>query len=173
VDLNNTVKAAVFSATAIGLGYMFLMVPNVEFISVTIFLSGLTLGIFWGALVGGSSIMVYSVLNPLGSGLAFLPLLLGQIVAMIGIGVAGATIGKLLIKLQLKLMIIFSALTGFLCTFWYDLITTVAFPISAGYDFHEIIIYSISGIIFTLMHLISNSIIFMIVIPGYKKRLPH
>ena len=33
MNLSNLVRAAIFSAVAIGLGFMFILVPNVEFIS--------------------------------------------------------------------------------------------------------------------------------------------
>ena len=47
MNLNNLVQAAIFAAVSIGLGFMFMMIPNVEFISVTVFLAGLTLGESW------------------------------------------------------------------------------------------------------------------------------
>ena len=53
MNLNNFVKAAIFTAMAIALGFVFMLIPNVEFISVTVFLSGLTLGLGFGAMVGG------------------------------------------------------------------------------------------------------------------------
>ena len=89
MTLNNIVKAAIFSSTAIGLGFVFMFIPNLEFISVTVFLSGLTLGGYIGAIVGGTSMLVYSGLNPLGSGLIHLPLFISQIVAMSIIGTMG------------------------------------------------------------------------------------
>ena len=159
-----------FAATAIGLGYMFLLVPNVEFISVTIFLSGLYLGALPGLFVGGSSIMIYSILNPLGSGLAFLPLLFSQVFSMAGIGLSGYYIGKIIIKISPKNRMIISVLAGFSCTIWYDFITTISFPLSAGYGYKETLIYGISGLFFTLLHLISNSLIFMIVVPKFVER---
>ena len=89
MNLNNLVKAAIFSSTAIGLGFVFMFIPNLEFISVTVFLSGLTLGGYVGAMVGGTSMLVYSGLNPLGSGLIHLPLFVSQILAMSTIGIIG------------------------------------------------------------------------------------
>ena len=65
MGLTNLVRAATFAATAIGLGFMFILVPNVEFISVTVFLSGLTLGVLFGTMVGGTAMMIYSIMNPL------------------------------------------------------------------------------------------------------------
>ena len=72
MNLNKLVRAAIFAAMAIGLGFMFMLVPNLEFISVTVFLAGLTLGISYGAMVGGTAMLIYSVMNPLGSGLIYL-----------------------------------------------------------------------------------------------------
>lgn len=171
MNLGKIVKSAVFSATAIGLGFAFLVVPNIEFISVTIFLSGLYLGSKYGALVGGISIMIYSILNPMGSGLAYLPLLIGQIISMIIIGILGSYLSFILKKGKLKSRILFSGIAGFISTFIYDFITTISFPISVGYSLNEIIIYGISGLIFTAMHLVSNTIIFMIVVPKFIERI--
>ena len=53
--LEEIVKASIFTSIAIGLGFTFLLVPNVEFISVTVFLSGFTLGPLLGSIVGLSS----------------------------------------------------------------------------------------------------------------------
>ena len=171
MDLSKIVKSAVFSATAVGLGFIFLVVPNIEFISVTIFLSGLYLGAKYGALVGGVSIMIYSILNPMGSGLAFLPLLIGQITSMIIIGLFGSYLSFFLKKVKSKIRILTSGLAGFTSTFIYDFTTTISFPLSVGYNLNEIIIYGMSGLIFTGMHLISNTIIFMIVVPKFIDKI--
>ena len=90
MNLNKLVQAAIFAAMAIGLGFMFMLVPNLEFITVTVFLSGLTLGMGYGTLVGGTAMLIYSAMNPLGSGLIYFTLLLGQILAMAGIGLLGS-----------------------------------------------------------------------------------
>lgn len=171
MKLSKVVKSAVFSATAVGLGFAFIMVPNIEFISVTIFLSGLHLGYKHGSLVGGFSIMIYSILNPMGSGLAYLPLLLGQILSMIIIGTFGSYLSFFLKNVSYKNQILISGLAGFISTFIYDFITTISFPMSIGYSLNEIIIYGLSGSIFTVMHTVSNTIIFMIVVPRFIYRV--
>ena len=170
MNLNNLVKAAIFTATAIALGFVFMLIPNVEFISVTVFIAGLTLGLGFGAMVGGTSMFIYSILNPLGSGLIYIPLLLGQVIAMALIGMFGALTRKALLKLSIKLIIPIAGAIGCLCAIWYDGLTTMAYPISAGYSWEETLAYSISGLIFTLMHVISNTLIFSIVVPGYLHR---
>ena len=170
MELENWVKAAIFAATSIGLGFMFMLIPNIEFISVTIFLSGLTLGARFGLIIGGTSMMIYSILNPMGSGLVYLPLLVGQTIGMAGIGLAGAFFGKVTKGFPIKLMIIFSGISGCLCALWYDGITTIAYPISAGYGWDETLAYAVSGLLFTFLHLISNTLIFPLVITSYLKR---
>ena len=74
MELVNLVRAAIFCAMAIAMGYSLMMIPNIELITVIIFLSGVTLNLWWGALVGLVAMGIYSGLNPLGSGLSFPPL---------------------------------------------------------------------------------------------------
>tara|TARA_B100000676_G_C18012715_1_gene807685 strand:- start:166 stop:687 length:522 start_codon:yes stop_codon:yes gene_type:complete len=171
MKLNNLVKAALFTSTSIGLGFVFMLIPNVEFISVTVFLSGLTLGLYFGTLVGGASMLIYSVLNPLGSGLVYLPMLIGQIIAMSGIGLIGSLNRKLLFSLPTRVLIPISGILGAFCALWYDGITTLSYPISAGYNLDESLAYLFSGILFTVMHIISNILIFSIVVPSYLSRI--
>ena len=148
-----------------------MFIPNLEFISVTVFLSGLTLGGYVGAMVGGTSMLVYSGFNPLGSGLIHLPLFVSQILAMSTIGILGGFGRITLFNLKRKSLVIISGMFGFFCTLFYNGITTLSYPISAGFSFDEALAYSISGILFTLMHLISNTLIFTVVVPGYIYRI--
>ena len=171
MNLNSLVKASIFTSTAIGLGFVFMLIPNLEFISVIVFLSGMTLGFYFGAVVGGTSMLIYSALNPLGSGLIYFPLLVSQILAMSGIGVFGAFVRSFIYRLSYKAQIPISGIFGFLCALWYDGVTTLAYPISAGFSLEEALAYSVSGILFTLMHIFSNTLIFSIVVPGYINRV--
>ena len=170
MELNNWVKAAIFAATAIGLGFMFMLVPNIEFISVTIFLSGITLGARFGLIIGSTSMMIYSILNPMGSGLIYLPLLVGQTLGMSVIGLLGAFFRKVTKYFPEKLIIIFSGIAGFICSLCYDGITTIAYRISAGYGWNETLVYAVSGLLFTFLHIISNTLIFSFVVTNYLKR---
>ena len=171
MNLNNLVKASIFTSIAIGLGFFFMLIPNLEFISITVFLAGLTLGASFGAIVGCTSMLIYSVLNPLGSGLIYLPLLISQILAMGSIGVVGAISRLFLFSLSIWALAFASGFIGIFCAVWYDGITTLAYPISAGYNWDAALAYSISGIMFTFMHIFSNAIIFSVVIPGYINRI--
>ena len=171
MNLSNLVRAAIFSAVAIGLGFMFMLVPNVEFISITVFLSGLTLGFSWGAAVGASSMLIYSSFNPLGSGLVYFTLLIGQILAMVVIGMSGAAANKIVKNLAPVYQAILAGLFGFIGTLIYNIATNLAYPLSAGYSLKETFAYGISGVLFTAMHLVSNTAIFSVVVPGYLRKM--
>ena len=82
MDLVNLVRASIFCAMAIAMGFSLKMIPNIELITVIIFLYGVTLNFKWGAIVGLVAMAIYSGLNPLGSGLSFPPLYFAQIIGM-------------------------------------------------------------------------------------------
>ena len=172
MDLNKLVRASIFTALAIGLGFSLLMVPNVELITVIVFLAGLTLGVSWGALVGGTAELIFSVLNPFGSGLVFPPLLMSQIFSMIIIGAAGGLMCPVFFKRKFSTKRIASlAITGFVLTFIFDSLTTLSYPLSAGFDWPQTIGIYISGIGFTILHQLSNTIVFAVGVPSVVKHL--
>lgn len=170
MELNNVVKAAIFSALAVGLGFAFIFVPNIEFISVIVFISGLTLGLKWGIVVGASSMFIYSSMNPLGSGLVFPPLLLGQVLSMGVIGALGAGSKHIFnANSSVQFHIIFSGFCGLSCALIYDISTSVSYPLSVGYGYKQTLGYVVSGLLFTFVHQLSSVIIFLIVVPKYLK----
>ena len=172
MELNNLVRASIFSALAIGLGFSLLMVPNIELITVIVFLAGLTLGIKWGIIVGGTSELIFSVMNPFGSGLMFPPLLVSQVISMILVGASGGLLRPVFFRKNYtskKIMLL--SVCGFLLTFVFDSLTSLSYPISMGFDFAQTFGIYLAGIGFTLMHQISNAIIFPIVIPKVVKYL--
>ena len=171
MNLHNLVRASIFSSVAIGLGFMFMLVPNIEFISITVFLSGLTLGISWGLAVGASSMLIYSSFNPLGSGLVYFTLLLSQLISMSIIGLLGALARKIIINLSAKSQAMIASLFGLIGTLIYDISTNLAYPISAGYPLKETFAYAISGLFFAFIHLGSNIVIFSIVVPAYLRKI--
>ncbi len=172
MDLNKLVRASIFTALAIGLGFSLIMVPNIELITVIVFLAGLTLGVGWGVLVGGTAELIFSVLNPFGSGLVFPPLLLSQVLSMIIIGATGGLMRSLFFKREFTTRsIVGLATTGFILTFIFDSLTTLSYPVSVGFDMPQTIGIYISGIGFTVLHQISNAIVFAIGVPSVIKHL--
>jgi len=172
MELNKLVRASIFTALAIGLGFSLIMVPNIELITVIVFIAGMTLGVRWGVLVGGTAEFIFSILNPFGSGLVFPPLLLSQVISMILIGAFGGIFRSVFFhKEYSKKRIASLAITGFLLTFIFDSLTTLSYPISVGFDFPQTFGIYLSGIGFTLLHQVSNAIIFPIVVPKVVKNL--
>jgi len=172
MDLNKLVRASIFTSLAIGIGFSLLMIPNVELITVIVFLSGLTLGIGWGILVGGTAELIFSVLNPFGSGLVFPPLLFSQVLSMIIIGAVGGGMRPIFFKREFSTKRIAGlAITGYILTFIFDSLTTLSYPYAAGFDWPQTVGIYISGIGFTILHQISNAIVFAIGVPSVVKHL--
>ncbi len=160
------VKASIFTALAIGAGYALLMVPNVELITAIVFISGVWLGVGWGMIIGMTAELVFSVLHPLGSGLAVPPLLLAQVVSMGITGLAGGLSAPLIIRWGDSILIkIFLLFNSILLTFIFDSLTTLSFPVSAGFDWPQTKAIFLTGIGFTILHQFSNAFIFVIGIP--------
>ena len=172
MELNNLVRAAIFCALAIGMGFSLMLVPNVELITVIVFMSGIMLGWKWGSLVGCTAIFIYSGLNPLGSGLSFPPLFFMQILGMSVTGTLGGVFSDYLLNQKNEIIFLFTlAFLGFFCTLIYDLLTLISYPLSAGLGLPGIIASIVKGLGFTLLHEISNSIVFVITIPKVIKYL--
>ena len=169
---SNLVKAAIFSAVAIGMGFSLMLIPNIELITVVVFLSGLYLGIRWGGLVGMTSMAIYSGMNPMGSGLSFPPLFAMQIIGMSLTGIIGGLVRPFFFVKQFNVFLISSlAILGFTVTLIYDMLTLIAYPIAAGLGFSGMLAALIKGLGFTLLHEISNAIVFVVSIPRIIKLL--
>ena len=172
MKLNKLVRAAIFAALAIGLGFSLLLIPNIELITVTIFISGLTLGPAWGMLIGGTSESIFSSLNPLGSGLSFPPLFFSQVLSMIIIGAIGGWLRPIFFRPDFSFKTLLGlGFTGLFVTFIFDSLTTLSYPLSAGFELTQTLGIYISGLAFSLIHQISNVIVFIVGIPRVMKYL--
>ena len=166
MELVNLVRASIFCAMAIAMGYSLMMVPNIELITVIIFLSGVILNIRWGVLVGFVAMGIYSGLNPLGSGLSFPPLFFAQIIGMAVCGAVGGLLRPFFYVKKYNLStLILLGLSGFLVTFIYDALTLISYPLFSGLGYAGIVASLIKGLGFTLLHEISNIFIFLITVP--------
>ena len=172
MELVNLVRAAIFCAMAIAMGYSLMMVPNIELITVIIFLSGVTLNLWWGALVGLVAMGIYSGLNPLGSGLSFPPLFFAQIIAMSLCGIIGGLLKPVFFTKDYNIYRLFLlALTGFVVTVIYDVFTLVSYPLVSGLGLPGVLASLVKGLGFTLLHEISNAFIFLITVPRVVRYL--
>lgn len=160
--LKSYVLTGLFAGIAIAAGYMLISVPNVEAITATLFLAGYTLGTERGILASLITVIVFFGLNPQGG--MFPPLLLAQAFGLAIASVAGVIFSKLetLNKyVNLALILVLSLIT----TLLYDLLTNLAFPIAAGLNFKGILITLGAGIPFAIIHLVSNVLIFLALVP--------
>ena len=172
MELINLVRAAIFCAMAIAVGYSLMMVPNIELITVTIFLSGLTLNALWGALVGFIAMGIYSGLNPLGSGLGFPPLFFAQLMSMSLCGVIGGFLKPFLVTKRYNISrLVLLGLSGFVVTLIYDVLTLISYPIFSGLGVVGVYAALVKGLGFTLLHQLSNVFIFIITVPRIVKFL--
>jgi hypothetical protein len=156
-------KMGVFTALPIVLKIPILQIPNVEFFSFVVFTSGFLLGIIEGGIVGALSISIYTIFNPYG--LPPLPIGIAQVLSMIFIGILGGLIFKMVRLRRIKKInssiFIWMGITGFSVTLLYDIMTNLGVVIVTG----QFIPIMIAAIPFTLIHLLSNTLIFILLTP--------
>jgi len=126
-------------------------IPNFEPLTLPVFCSGVLLGTRDGALVGGLTMLVYSLLNPYG---AVHPLVLAAQVA--GEALAGAA-GGVCARLGVPgrgpvARAVVLAVCGLALTVVFDLITNVA----TGLVYGQLRATLLGGIPFALLHLATN-----------------
>jgi len=160
----------ILSALSVAMGYSFIFVPNIEMISASIFISGYLLGVQKGIVVGIVAESIFSAFNPMGSGLPYPFLLMSQVIGMALFGAVGGMLGRWGDKFAFTTYrIIFIALAGFGCTAVYDLLTTLSWPIAAGFSGNQMYSLIALGALFSVIHLLSNSLIFAIIVPSILK----
>ena len=159
---------AMFVALMVGLGWALALIPNVEFVTALAFTAGATLGPTLGAVTGAAGMFLFSATNPLGSGLAFPVLLAAQVLSQSVVGLLGGLFfrtdaGKLSRWHYRSLL----AVTGLAATILYDGLTSISYPLFAGAATTEIIALLVSGLLFTVLHQVSNTLIFYLLVPRF------
>jgi hypothetical protein len=156
--------AGVWVALTVGLSYLFAFVPNVEVILLMCFLGGRHLGIKWGVMVAFLSMLIFSVFNPFG--MPILPALLAQLVGV----VISAIVGSFSRRIASEGHMIVWAGLGLALTLLYDIITNLSVYFVFGSP-ETIWAFVIGGLIFAVVHEVSNTLIFGLVGPLISKRL--
>jgi len=163
--IQNITYSGIFIALILGLGYGLAFIPNIELITTTIFISGVLMGIKKGIIIGLISEFLFSALNPMGSGLLFPPMLICQVIAMSLVGFVGGLFHYKFYNNLNALSLVLIGVTGFVLTLIYDIFVSIAFPISAGFTIKETIGAVITGIGFSTIHLVVNTIMFVVLTP--------
>ena len=168
-------RAAVLAAAVVVNGLLLFAVPNVELVTATVAMAGLLLGPRYGALVGVVGMGLFGAINPIGSSLAMPPLWIAQ---MLGQGLNGLIFGMVRGRLRqlkgLPRIVVFAAF-GLLVTMIYQAFMSLSFWLFAPGGRETFIGVLIGGLVFSLMQLISNTLIFAIVVPAaelHLRRLP-
>ncbi len=148
-------------------GIVFAFIPNVELVILSAFLGGTALGAKRGFIAAVVGEAIFSALNPIGSGLGFPILFLFQ---MTSVGLSGWLGGVLGPRLQRSLRSIhihfLLGVIGFLLTLFYDVLTALSFPISGGMVDGTIWGSLVAGLIFFIIHLVSNTTLFTLFAPS-------
>ena len=164
--------SAIFIAIIVGVGYALAFVPNVELVTALIFLSGVLMGWKSGLIIGGLGEFLFSALNPLGSGLIFPPMLIAQVLAMVIIGGVGRLCGNFVLSWQPRLRnFIAIGLLGGLLTIFYDICVSIAYPLSAGFNWRGLVTTLAAGLVFSIIHIIVNLIVFLFLVPVTAQRI--
>ena len=108
----------------------------------------------------------------MGSGLSFPPLIIMQIFAMALCGSLGGWLRHIFFVKEMNAFnLVGLALVGFFSTLMYDVFTLIAYPLAAGLGLPGIMAALVKGLGFTLLHEISNAVVFVIAIPNVVKHL--
>lgn len=155
---------AILAATGLGGNYVLSGAPNVELSSVMVFLSGFLFGTPIGALVGLVTMTIYQLWNPWG---AFIPPIgLAVIGCTTFTGIVGGMVGRnnyLSRNVDKKWLTFSAALFGVITTLFFDLVTNFAFSITINQSYVIILWF---GLPFMLLHIISNGILFGLLVPS-------
>ncbi len=153
----------IFAALVAAVGFALSGVPNVELMSLMIFVAGAVLGPGHGALVGVVGMGIYSGFNPYG--LAPPPTFLSQLLGAAGIGAAGGWLahGDRLGRGARAAAI--GAGLGAVLTLAYDVVTNLgtALTMGAALDPWPIVW---GGVVFSVLHIVWNTIFFAIGLPA-------
>ena len=137
-----------------------------------IFLSGFILGKRDGLIIGMMSGFIFCFFNPYGA--TALPLLTVQIIYYSLVGLMGAVIrgflkNKSFFKPEddlyvLPIMLIFGSI-GAIMTFGFDIVSSIVDSIWIFGTLDSFWVYYTSGLAFTTLHLIGNTLVFIFLLP--------
>jgi len=156
-NLSGAARIGIFSALAIGMNFPLLAIPNIETFSLGLFLAGLFLGLSEGLAVAIVAGFIFILFNPNGPQTILL-VGLAQEAGFILFAFFGSLLRKILLAPHLDklIAIIIMAGSGLILTLIYDLATNLVFAVLFGPFWPALI----GGLSFSLIHILSNIVIF-------------
>lgn len=149
-----------FIALAAGLGFGTAVVPNVELLTITVFLGGAAVGPLQGLIIGVGAELLFSGLNPIGPALPLV--FVAQLVGVGACGLAGGLAGPRLADLPRLRRASLLGVTGLSLTLFFDALTNLALGIHLG----PVLATLAGGLAFAVLHIVSNAIVFAVIGPG-------
>jgi hypothetical protein len=128
--------------------------PNIESTSLITFFVGVVFGAITGGLFGTLVMFVNGFLSPMGAAGLNLPF---QIVGMSIIGVAGGVFRRYGVTGPISRVAMEAAILGSFLTLTYDIITNIGFALISNVP---IVLALIMGVVFSLIHIVSNTLLF-------------
>jgi uncharacterized membrane protein len=144
-------------------GIVFAFIPNIELVLLSAFLGGIALGPKRGFLVAALGEAIFSALNPIGSGLGFPILYIFQVIS-IGLSgfVGGLSFRFMNTSASSFRMSISLGIIALVLTLVFDFLTALSFPLSSGMTDGALKGVLGTGLVFFLLHISSNIILFAI-----------
>ncbi len=163
-------RVAMFVAVGVVSGLALSAVPNVELVTAVCFVAGFLLGPGAGVLVGGLTEALFAGFNPLGSSLGIL--LVSQVTGMAAAGALGGlaawfTRGRYDRVRYPATIVAFGVVT----TLIFDLLTNLAYPFTAGFSVSMLLVSLVAAIPFAGIHLVSNALVFLLIVAPLLPRL--
>lgn len=163
-------RIAMFVAIGIVSGLALSGVPNVELVTAVCFVAGFMLGTSAGLLTGALTELLFAGFHPMGSSAG--PLLAAQVIGMALAGVAGAAAWKIVgARRSGRGFIITVTALGVAVTFVFDLLTNLAFSVVAGFSVSQMMVPLVAAAPFAAVHLLSNALVFILVVVPLLPRL--
>ena len=162
---------AMLCALAAAVGYIFLYIPNVEFITAAVFINGYILGRGYGTIAAIVTELLFSGFNPMG--VPAPPLLLAQVASFALVGYMGGLVStRRWQNFNNSLKIAYFGMQGFTLTVIYDILTTLSYTLFlAGSDWKKILAGFIPGMGFLVIHMLVNTISFALIVPVVLERM--
>jgi hypothetical protein len=162
-------RTASFVAVGVVVGMALAAVPNVELVTAVCFSAGFLLGSAAGGLTGCLTELIFAGFHPMGG--SWGPLLLAQIIGMSLAGVLGGLASNLTKDSDRFRFSVIVVGFGLAATLIFDLLTNLAFPFAAGFSVAVISAYLAAALLFVVIHLGSNLLVFSIIVVPLLPRL--
>lgn len=149
------------------MGLAFVLIPNIELVTLVAFLGGSAMGVRKGFIAAVLGEAIFSAINPIGSGLGF-PILYAFQITSIGLaGLVGGLVSPLLLRINSNFLnALLLGCVGFLLTLFYDVMTALSLPLATGITEGTIWGSISAGLVFYFAHMASNTVLFFLLGPG-------